>query len=75
MSTNGTSTPKDKSKNKGDVDLNNTKRGVWLVKVGNIYEKYGIEITDTGGPSQEKCILLLRDPLNCIFPINRKTSQ
>jgi len=33
MSTNGTGTPKDKSKNKGDVDLNNTKRGVWLVKV------------------------------------------
>lgn len=41
MSTNGTGTPKDKSKNKGDVDLNNTKRGVWLVKVGNVYEKYG----------------------------------
>ena len=36
MSTNGTGTPKDKSKNKGDVDLNNTKRGVWLVKVGNV---------------------------------------
>ena len=45
MSTNGTGTPKDKSKNKGDVDLNNTKRGVWLVKVGNVYEKYGFELS------------------------------
>ena len=31
MASNGT--PKDKSKNKGDVDLNHSARGVWLVKV------------------------------------------
>jgi len=33
MSSNGTGTPKDKSKNKGDVDLSHSARGVWLVKV------------------------------------------
>ena len=32
MSSNGT-TPKEKSKNKGDVELTHTNRGVWLVKV------------------------------------------
>lgn len=31
MSSNGT--PKEKSKNKGDVELTHTNRGVWLVKV------------------------------------------
>ena len=31
MSSNGT--PKEKSKNKGDVDLSQSARGVWLVKV------------------------------------------
>ena len=31
MASNGT--PKDKSKNKGDVDLSHSARGVWLVKV------------------------------------------
>ena len=32
-SNNGAATPKDKSKNKGDVDLSHSARGVWLVKV------------------------------------------
>ena len=32
MSSNGT-TPKEKSKHKGDVELTHTNRGVWLVKV------------------------------------------
>ena len=33
MSSNGTGTPKEKSKYKGDVQLTHTNRGVWLVKV------------------------------------------